>query len=219
MLNLSRSSCVRTVLLSLLATLAGSTAKAQNPPSALDRQLARIDLGASGIGVFTGNVSGVNYLNVPVSQSASSSFGALITVRYTKSPYLGGEFNYTYARFTENYTNYFPGGVQTNASEYSLGYVAHPPHPIFGADPFIAAGAGSTAFRPTSHGGQGLSTQARATYYYNVGLEKPVFSEHFGLRVNFRQTFYLAPDYGQNFLTILKHTSTFEPGFGFYYKF
>jgi hypothetical protein len=218
MLNSPRPSCVRTLLFCLLATLAGSTAKAQAPPSALDRQLSRVELGASGIGVFTTTVNGVNYLHVPVSQGASNTFGALINVRYSKSPYLGGEFNYTYARFTENYTNYFPGGVQTNASEYSLGYIARPPHQIFGADPFISAGAGSTAFRPTAHGGQGLSTQARATYYYNVGAEK-LLGDHFGVRLNFRETFYLAPDYGQNFLTILKHTTTFEPGFGFYYKF
>jgi hypothetical protein len=219
MLNSPRLSCVRTLLFCLLATLAGSTAKAQAPPSALSRFFSHVDFGASGIGAFTKTVSGVNYLNVPVTQSASSTFGALVMVRYTKSPYIGGEFNYTYARYTEAYTTYFPGGVQTNASEYSLGYVAHPQHKIFGADPFLSAGAGSTAFRPTAHGGQGLSTQARATYYYNVGLEKPVFSEKFGLRVNFRENFYLAPDYGQNYLTILKHTTTFEPGFGFYYKF
>jgi hypothetical protein len=57
------------------------------------------------------------------------------------------------------------------------------------------------------------------TYYYAVGAEKSVLSPHFGLRVQLRQTFFKAPDFGQNYLTIQQHTWTFEPGAGFYLKF
>jgi opacity protein-like surface antigen len=216
----SRPLRVWSLVLCLFATAAAPVAHAQatstNPE--LTKQLSRLDLGVSGIGSFTKAVTGTNYLGVKLTQDGSNTFGALVTVRYTKSPYIGGEFNYTYARYTQNYSQYIVGGAQTNASEYSLGYVAHPPHLIFGAQPFIAGGAGTTAFRPTPGGGQGLKSQGRATYYYAVGLEKDV-TEHFAVRAQIRQAFFKAPDFGQNYLTIQQHTWTFEPGFGFVLHF
>ena len=184
----------------------------------LNKQLSRIDFAINGIGSFTKGVSGTNYLGVPLTQDGSNTFGALVTLRYTKSPYIGGEFNYTYARYTQNYSQYIVGGAQTNANEYSLGYVAHPPHEFFTTKPFIAGGLGSTAFKPTPGGGQGLRSQARMTYYYAVGIEKDV-TEHFSVRAQIRQTFFKAPDFGQNYLTIQQHTWTFQPGFGFVFHF
>lgn len=166
-------------------------------------------------------------------QVPGSTLGALVTIRYTKSPYFGLEFNYTYARFTQKFRCntgtpnfpcnpgddiYFPGGVQNNASEYSFGYVIHPPREFFGTKPFVSLGLGATAFRPTSFGGQGLSSRARMTYFYAVGLEKEL-SPHFGLRGQLRQTFYKAPDFGQNLITLQQQTWTFEPGFGFVVHF
>jgi hypothetical protein len=203
------------------ATIAKAQATSGNPT--LDRHLSRLDLAVSGIGSFTKDVSGTNYLGAKLDQNAGSTLGALITIRYTRSPYVGGEFNYTYARYTQNLSNippptYIPGGVQNNASEYSLGYVMHPNREFLGAKPFIALGAGSTAFRPTPLGGESLHSQARATYYYAVGLEKQL-TPHFGLRAQFRQAFFKAPDFGQNFLTIQQQTWTIEPGFGFVIHF
>src|SRR5579871_5302351 len=127
MLNSSRQSCVWTFLLCLLGVFAGSTAQGQTE-SALDRTLSHVDLGVSGVGEFTRDVSGTNYLGVPLTQSAGNTFGALVTVRYTKSPWVGVEFNYGYSRYTQHYYSngaeaYLFGGVQTNNSEYTLGYV------------------------------------------------------------------------------------------------
>jgi len=221
MSNVSRALLVRSLVLCLFATLAAPAVRAQatGGNSALDKQLSRLDFGVSGVGSFTKDVSGTNYLGVNLTQNTSTTFGALVTIRYTKSPWIGGEFNYGYSRYTQNFSHYIVGGVQTNANEYTLGYVAHPQHPILGAQPFFGGGMGSTAFRPTPGGGQGLPSQARMTYYYTVGAEKSVLNEHFGLRVFMRQTFFKAPDFGQNYLTIQKQTSTFEPGAGFYFKF
>jgi len=217
-------------VLCLFAAFAAPNVHAQattgNPE--LNKQLSRIDFAINGIGSFTKGVSGQNQRdNLTVNQDGSNTFGALVTLRYTKSPYIGGEFNYTYARYTQNFTNatnstitgqYIVGGIQTNANEYSLGYVAHPPHEFFTTKPFIAGGLGSTAFKPTPGGGQGLRSQARMTYYYAVGVEKDV-TEHFAVRAQIRQTFFKAPDFGQNYLTIQKHTWTFQPGFGFVLHF
>ncbi|QNI36216.1 outer membrane beta-barrel protein [Edaphobacter albus] len=221
----SRPLRVASLVFCLFATVATHTARAQatsgNP--ALDKQLSRLDVAVNGFGSFTKSVSGTNDRGENINQKAGSTVGVLVTARYTKSPYLGAEFNYTYARFTQRFTQngndiYFPGGVQANASEYSFGYVVHPPHLLLSAKPFVSAGLGTTAFRPTTYGGQGLFSRARMTYYYSAGLEKEL-TPHFGLRAQIRQTFYKAPDFGVNLITLQKQTWTVEPGFGFVIHF
>ena len=214
MLNVFRRSAV----LSVLLCLASAAACAQNPVTALDRQLDRIDLGVSGMGEFTNSVTGTNYLGTKLTQQPSNTLGALINIRYIKSPLLGLEFNYTYARYTQNFSSYIVGGAQTNANEYSLGYIAHTPK-ILGVQTFVSAGAGSTQFKGTQGGGQGLPTQARMTYYYSAGVEQSVISPHFGIRAEFRQAFFLAPDFGQNYLTIKQRQISTEPAVGFYLHF
>jgi hypothetical protein len=231
MLNVSRPLCVCAVLLGLLATLAGTSAQGQTEstiPTPLQKQLDRLDLGVSGIGVFNRPSSGTivrnNQPNGPTSLSIDpgNTLGALVTVRYVVKPLVGFEVNYRYSRYTQKFTGVSntPGvlGIQNNASGITVGYVAHTPQ-LFGVNPFIGVGAGTTVFRPTPTGGLGYLEQARATYYYSLGAETTLGSPHFGLRAQFRQEFFLAPDYGTNYLTIKQHTTTFEPGIGFFLRF
>jgi hypothetical protein len=220
-LNLiSWRACLATALLLACTAVAGHSQTA----TPLSRQLSRIDFGISGIGEFTKTVSGTvpnngaYDQNTVVSQSGSNTLGALGTIRYIAKPYVGLEFNYTYARYTEGYT-VAPGAIQSGVFESSFGYVVTPPHPIFGLQPFASAGAGSTRFQPTHGGGQEAPVQWRATYYYSVGLQKEFGDSHFGARASFRQAFFLAPDFLQNYLTILQRTNTVEPNFGFYARF
>jgi hypothetical protein len=152
----------------------------------------------------------------PVTQYGSNTVGVLAELRYIARPYIGFEFNYGQARYTEHYS-VSPGEIQTKVQEYTFGYIATPPYPIFGLQPYLGAGAGATAFHPTAGGGEGAPEQARATYYYTLGVQKYLDdSQHFGFRAGFRQVFFLDPDFGQNYLTILKHSSTYEPQVGFY---
>ena len=217
----SRPLCVWSLVFCLSLAFTASSASAQVTPGnpTLDRHLSRLDLAINGIGSFNKSTSGTNYLGVNVDQVPGNTLGALITVRYTKSPLFGLEFNYSYARYTQKFRDntgadiYFPGGIQNNASEYSFGYVIHPPREFFGAKPFVSLGAGATAFRPTTSGGQGLYSRARMTYFYAVGLEKDL-TPHFGIRGQLRQTFFKAPDFGQNILTLQQQTWTIEPGAG-----
>jgi hypothetical protein len=212
----------------LLLSVTGIAA-AQTTTSAFARQLSKVDLGISGAGEFNRSVSGpilpsgAPNTGVNTAQYASNTVGALVNIRYTAKPYVGVEFNFGWARYTENYTP-APNGsnlfqIQTTANEYSFGYLVTPPHPIFGLQPFASAGAGTTQFKPTGGGGNGAPHQFRATYYYNVGLQKDLFNGNFGMRASFRENFFLAPDFGQNYLTILKHTTTYQPTFGFYLRF
>lgn len=216
MLNVFRLSRLSKVLLSGLILFSVASARAQ--VTMLDRQLSRVDLGVSGVGQFTNTVTGTNYLGVNLTQKPSTTLGALVTVRYTKSPWIGAEFNYGYARYTQNFSSYITGGAQTNATEYTVGYVAHTPK-VLGIGTFVSGGLGSMQFKGTPGGGQGLPTQARAAYYYDAGFEDSIFSPHFGIRAQFRQVFFLAPDFGQNYLTIKQRQITTEPGIGFYLKF
>src|SRR6185437_10454739 len=104
MLNVSRLSCVRSVMFCLLATLAAPTAKAQSP--ALAKQLSRIDFGINGVGLLNGTGSGVVDINAKpttVNLRTSNTVGVLLTLRYIKSPLIGFEGNYSYARYTENF--------------------------------------------------------------------------------------------------------------------
>ncbi len=208
----------------LAFTFSAAVAVAQEAPvTGLDKQLSRIDFAVQGVGMFGTTVKGpiiptaAPNAGTSITDEPSNTLGALVTLRYVAKPFIGLEGNYGYARYTQNYSNI--GGVQAQTNEYTLGYIVTPAHTIFDFQPFVSAGAGSIAFRPTPRGGQGLKTQARAVYYYSVGLQKEYFSEHFGLRGGFRQLFFLAPDFGQNYLTIKQRTTTYEPSFGFYLKF
>jgi hypothetical protein len=197
------------------------TARAQ--VTALDKQLARIDFAISGAGEFHSTASGPvtasfsSNTGQTISIQPSTTFGGLATLRYIKSPLIGFEGNYTYARYTDNFSNI--GGVQTNAAEMTVGYVITPAHTLFGFQPFASIGAGAVEFKPTPRGGLGLPKQAVSAYYYSVGLQQEYLASHFGLRASFRQVLLNAPDYYQNYLTIQKRTITTQPTIGFYVRF
>ena len=220
----------------LFFVLAGyGSAQTASPSTArLQRVISHFDLGVSGIATFTSGVSGrvsnptaVTPSNI--SQTASTAAGVLVTIRGQRSPYVGIEFNYGLARFAQTYSccnnNTVGGGqvvagplvVQASANEYTLGYVVRPPHMLFGTQQYAAVGAGTMEFKPTTGGGQGLPLQARATYYA-VGVEAPLL-QHLSARAGFRQHFYLAPDFGQNYLQLNKRTFTSEPQIGLFLHF
>lgn len=222
----------------LLLSFAKLGAQAATPQTALDKQLERVDLAVTGVGEFTKSVRGTNYTGITFSEKPSNTLGALVTVRYTVRPLVGFEANYGRVRYSEHFYDYnpeltnglgspqpsgyllgFKGGAQTNATELTFGYVAHGPT-LLGYKSFASGGVGSLVFTPTPYGGQELPQQVRALFYYDVGLEGNVLgSQHFGVRAQFRQKFFTAPDFGQNYLQIRKSTFTTEPAIGFFVRF
>ncbi len=164
-----------------------------------------------------------------MTQFGSNTLGALVSIHYPAKPYFGLEFNYSYARYTENYTGpaitgFLPNGitnfqVQTKVNEYTFGYLITPPYTIFGLQPFVSAGrwadgVQADAGRRTGRAGEG----AHDVLLLARDFSKDV-SPHFGLRAGFRELFFLDPDFGQNYLTILKHATTYEPMAGFYIRY
>ena len=221
------------LLLACTFTAASAQSDTGTPETPFTRFLSRIDLGVSGIGIFTKTVSGkVIPTSAPdcdsltvggpcttvVSQDTSNTLGALVNLRYVIKPYLGFEGNVTYARYTENFGSIAPSQIQTRADEYSLGYIVTPPYSIYGLNPYISGGAGTIEFKPTAHGGQGQLSQGRFAAYYSAGVQKDL-NASFGLRVGVRQVFFMDPDFFANYLQIQKRTSTFQPSAGVYLRF
>lgn len=203
---------------------ASASAQASTPQSSFSRVFSRVDLGISGDGVFTKTVSGpiipkeAPDYGTQVTQQASNTFGALISIRYQHRPWIGFEFNGSYARYTENFVVAPPQQVQTRASEYTFGYLAQPAFTVFGLSPFFGAGGGAMEFKPTGHGGQGQQTEARPAVYYSAGVQKDLNS-FLGVRAGIHQVFFEAPDFNANYLTLNKRTFTVEPTIGFYLRF
>ena len=227
MMNAIRRICTSGAIFSL--AVFASSASAQNPPTAFQKQLSRIDLGVSGSGYFTPNNSGTSYLPQLVGVIPSSTLGATVELRYIASRWVGFEYNYGYARYVDDFTvtnttgsprnaSSFVLGVQSKVTEFTVGYIAHP-RVIYGLQTFVGGGGGAIAFRPTPGGGQGVPPVFRGAAYYTVGVEKDVYGEHFGLRAQFRQVFFGSPDYNQNYLATGTRSATAEPSVGFYLRF
>ena len=235
MLKFCPSALLRTllpVLLFAMALFVTHNVGAQAiPQTAGHKQLDRIDFAISAAGEITNTASGTELRDINTTHSTltikpSSTVGELVTLRYTAKPFLGFEFNFGNARFTQNYTfspkpspNILTGGAQAGAREMTFGYIAHPRSRPFGIQPYLGAGGGTIRFKPTTYGGQGLPQQYRAAYYYTLGVEDNFPGSHFGVRVGFRQLIYLAPDFLQNYLTITRRVRTSEPNFGFFVRF
>lgn len=223
--------CVLALSAFAASSMSFHAAAQATPQTASHKQLDRLDLAISGTGEITTSVSGLEQRDANSTHSIltikpSSTVGELVTVRYTARPYIGFEFNFGNARFTQNYTftpppspNILTGGAQAGAREITFGYVAHPRYRPMGLQPFLGAGGGTIQFKPTPYGGQGLPQQYRGAYYYTLGVEDNFPGSHFGVRVGFRQLIYLAPDFLQNYLTITRRTQTSEPNFGFFVRF
>ena len=216
-----RSSSLRPAA-SLVACLALSTTSAL-AQTKLQQQLSHVDLGIQAVGELSSTASGPVTIPAtdqggPVSISPSTTVGALVTIRYTPRPYLGAEFNGGYARYTED-LNVQPLQIQTQADEFSLGYLVTPPYTVFGVRPYASAGVGGMRFAPTAGGGAGAPHQGRLALYYHLGVQKDIINDVFGVRIGFRELFYTAPDFFQNYLTINKRMTTAEPLFGVYVHF
>jgi hypothetical protein len=191
--------------------------------------MERVDLGVTAIGIFSPKTSGISLTPMAVSQQPSDTVGALVELRYIKSPLIGAEFNYTYGRYDQNYsltnTTGTPSGqlpylltVQSKVDEISLGYVAHGPE-FFGIKPFASAGVGAIEFKPTTGGGQNVQKEVRTGVYYAIGVEKLLFDSNFGIRAQFRQLFLGAPDFNENYLATGARIVTTQPGVGFFLRF
>lgn len=191
-------------LFSLQGALFGHQASAQT--------LKNFDVSFNAYGQFTGSTSG-NGIHV----SPSRSVGGLVSLRQSFKPWLGYEVNYSYTRFSDAYSD-MPFSVQNNLHEATGAYLLQLPK-LLVFQPFAAAGGGMLLFLPTEVGGQHKNMQYRPAFLYEVGLNYPLITDHFGARVEYRGFFYKTPDFNEANTTTNTMRQTAEPAVGLYARF
>jgi hypothetical protein len=182
------------------------------PGQASGQKFNRLDLSINALGQFTGSSSGNGVVDDP-----SSSAGGLASVRQSFHPWLGYEINWSYTRFTEQYSS-FPFGVQNNVMEFTGAYLFQAPKLIL-VQPFAAVGTGALFFLPTTSGGQQSSLQTRMPLLYELGLNWPILTEHFGARLEYRDFVYRTPDFNRAMFKTGATRQTSEPAAGIYVRF
>ena len=192
------------LLFSIQCVLFGTQAPAQT--------LKNFDAAVSGFAQFTGTADGNGIRDVP-----TRSGGGLATFRQSFKPWLGYEVNYSYTRFSEGYTGQ-PFLVQDNVHETTGAYLVQLPK-LLVFQPFAAAGFGSLLFLPTAVGGQHYNQQFRLAFLYEVGLNYPLITDHFGVRIQYRGLMYKTPDFNQPYLATNTRRLTSEPTIGLYVRF
>ena len=181
---------------------------------AMAQTLKNLEGAVNIFGQFSGTSNGNG-----VKDSPTDSLGVVTTVRQSFHPWLGYEINYGYTRFTERYST-VPFGVQNNLHEASGAYLLQGPTiPILGLQPFGAVGVGGLLFLPTTVGGQKYNQQWRVPLLYEVGVNYPLFTSHFGLRLQYRGLVYKTPDFNSAQLTTNTRRQTSEPSAGAYLRF
>jgi hypothetical protein len=183
---------------------------------AFSQTIRNLDGALSVFGQFSGTSNGNGIQDKP-----TDSVGILATGRQSLHVWLGWELNYGYTRYAERFQAPTYGiQVQDNMHEVTGAYLVQGPTlPILGLQPFGAVGVGALIFLPTTVGGQRYNQQTRVPILYEVGVNYPVLTSHFGFRLQYRGLSYKTPDYNAEQTTTGARRQTSEPSVGAYFRF
>ncbi|HTV82471.1 MAG TPA: hypothetical protein VME18_07460 [Acidobacteriaceae bacterium] len=181
-------------------------------PAQTARSLANTDISVEGLYQTTSTASGNG-----ISVRATHSAGGAAFFRHSYRWWLGYEAGYLYTRYTNYYTGQ-PFGVQSNMHEFAGSYYVHGPR-AFGIQPFATAGVSAVLFSPSLNGGQDAAWQMRPGINFGAGVNVPLLTSHFGVRVQYRGLYYKTPDFGQARYTTDAFRETSEPMAGLYLRF
>ena len=191
------------------------------------------DIAGSVYGALAGSTtSGIDI------QTPSDSAGGLLEVRHIDSSLVGVEAAYSYNRANQVYFytsqppipcnssgNCFVPPIAISANAHSLTGAWVVSRKMRHIQPFALAGSGILLFIPS--GGQGNTSNATEfTFLFGAGLDWK-FASHFGLRLQYRDSFYKAPPLtGTGRYPLLDgsglrntYTHTQQPALGVYYRF
>ena len=214
-----------TFILIGMAALAGVPALAQDkaapqPKRASAPSYHQFDIGGSFYKTFVTNTSGMG-----LQQTPTDGMGGLIEMRRLISPLLGFEMAVSFNTGGQNYapiagacalTCNNPvvkiGGRQV---ETSLDYV--PSMKIGNLRPFLVGGLGVFISVPDTTP-LGNNTSIRGAYIYGGGVEYD-FGRHLGIRGQYRDTWYKAPNISSIYPADGQYTHTSMPMGGIYYRF
>lgn len=177
-----------------------------------------LDYSATFLRTFSTATRGNGTVQTPV-----DSYGGMIGMRYTRSPFIGFELTYSLNNLDQMY--------RTDASTciYTCGNqpVTIPSRKSeVGLDWIVSKTSGNV--RPFGLGGMGivistasgdynaLNTVVRLEYVYGGGVDWG--SPRFGLRLQYRGTFFKAPNLTATYFPTGQFTQTAEPMVGIYYR-
>lgn len=160
----------------------------------------------------TSNVSGNSVTDDP-----TESFGGQASFRHSYHWWLGFEGSYDYSRFSEHYSAR-PYAVQHNTHEFAASYLVNGGN-FLGFRPFALAGVSELVFSPTLNGGQNVSWQGEPALNFGAGIDRALYTSHFGIRLQYRGVFAKSPDFGLAALDTGKSRMTSEPMAGVYLHF
>jgi hypothetical protein len=179
---------------------------------------AQIDLGASFYRTFNGSTSGNG-----TSQTPTDSYGGILEARQIRSPLVGYEFNFSLNPENTTFAPMAPCGyvcenkttdLTVKALETGIDWIASLKTGTF--RPFLLGGMGAFVSVPNGsviH----TNTVPRPAYVGGGGVDIG-FQSRLGVRVQYRESFYKAPDLLPVFPPTGKYTQTGMPIFGLYWS-
>lgn len=199
------------------ATTQSTTAQgapAQKPAE----DIAGTDVGVNFFRTFTGSTSGNTTLQTP-----SNGYGAGVEVRQIRSPLVGYELTYSFAQADIGYQPN-PGAcgfecfnekekLSGNASLVGMDWIASMKRGNI--SPFAVGGTGFFIAVPTTNQ-PALNTIVRFMWTAGGGVDVGILPRA-GLRIQYRDNFYKAPDEDVRFAATDKFTHTGQAMIGFYF--
>jgi hypothetical protein len=185
---------------------------------------AQTDVALSVYGAFNSSTNGNG-----TAQSPSNAAGGLLEFRHISNPVLGFEATYSFNRANQTYyppTPYAcpvgvvpcitpaPTAVSANAHAITLDWV--PSVKVANLRPFGVVGIGLLVNDATS--GTDTTSNTTLVYVYGAGLDWGLLP-HIGLRGQFREMTYKAPDLTTLYPSTGSFLHTAEPMLGVYFSF
>jgi opacity protein-like surface antigen len=218
-----------TVILTGMAALTCAAAQGQAGPAAKEKAGAppsrqtdsrQTDIGASVYETFTSAVTGMGTVQTP-----TNALGGLVEVRHISNPLFGYEMAFSFNPADQAYAPKAgacalvcqnpPTKISGNAVEFSADYVAS--YKTGNVRPFVLGGLGVFITIPGATP-LGNNTSIRGAYIYGGGLDW-AFSDHLGLRVQYRGNLYKAPNISSIYPATGQWTQSGEPMGGIFYRF
>jgi hypothetical protein len=206
-------------------TGAAGPAQAGSAPTARDRDASgpEFSIGGSFYEALTASTSGNGTV-----QTTTNSQGGMLEVRYLQNPFAGLELTYSYNPANQTIAPApSPNCVAprtcadptvpltVKASEVGVDYVAS--KKIGSLRPFAVGGLGFFISSPANSKYE-VQTVVRPAFIFGGGVDWAVAS-HFGVRAQFRDNIYHAPNLSNFNPATGEYTHTAEPMGGFYYSF
>lgn len=191
------------------------SAQAQAPAG---RAIFPLDISGSFYKTFSTSTSGNGTAQSPV-----DSYGGLVGVRYTPGPWKGAEVNYSFNKLDQSYSviqgscgfqcENAPITIPNLQSEVSVNYVASR---RMGRVTAFAEPGFAFVINYSTGNAYAINTVVRPGYLADAGAD--FGGPRFGIRVQFRDTFYKAPNLEFPYAPTGKFTQTAEPMAGVYFR-